>query len=181
MSFFTDGLKAVDLTIYQDEISNETARPIDITLDYIKDDLSKKVFDENGEEAFVVESVEALIDWIKEQIAEDNAEAENIEYSLSFIEIDFVPVLDEDEPEEKVIADYQFLKKQTARLKKNAYQRAYAKRSGYAAANKSTKKNAKQFLIKFAKSTDAAIIEKLESVPNRNDYIRQLILNDINK
>ena len=109
MSFFTDGLKAVDLTIYQDEISNETARPIDITLDYIKDDLSKKVFDENGEEAFVVESVEALIDWIKEQIAEDNAEAENIEYSLSFIEIDFVPVLDEDEPEEKVIADYQFL------------------------------------------------------------------------
>lgn len=37
----------------------------------------------------------------------------------------------------------------------------------------------KQYSIKLNPSSDAAVIEKLESVYNRNDYLRQLVLKDI--
>ena len=178
---FTDGIKTIDIMVYQDCISDETARPIEITADFVREDLSKKVYNDNADEAVVVEDVDALIDWINDRIAEENEESENYEYSAVFVETAFEAVLDEDEPNEDVIANYQFLKKQVARLKKNARQREYAKRTGYTASSKSSKKNSKQFLLKYAKSTDAEVIEKLESVPNRNDYIRQLILNDLNK
>lgn len=42
-------------------------------------------------------------------------------------------------------------------------------------------KTYKQFSIALRYDSDAAIIEKLNSVPSKNDYIRQLITQDINK
>ncbi len=37
------------------------------------------------------------------------------------------------------------------------------------------------FVTRFSKASDKLIIEKLESVENKTDYIRQLILKDIEK
>lgn len=45
--------------------------------------------------------------------------------------------------------------------------------------NRYDKKHMKQFLLKYHIENDAAIIEKLSSVPNKLDYVRQLILQDI--
>ena len=41
--------------------------------------------------------------------------------------------------------------------------------------------NTIQFKMKLNKGTDADIIEKLESVPNKQGYIKKLIRNDIEK
>lgn len=43
------------------------------------------------------------------------------------------------------------------------------------------KKNVKQFKIDCVKNTEADIIKKLESVPNRAGYIKSLIRADIAK
>ena len=45
--------------------------------------------------------------------------------------------------------------------------------------NRYDKKHMKQYLLKFHLVNDADIIEKLDSVPVRQDYIRQLIKQDI--
>lgn len=39
--------------------------------------------------------------------------------------------------------------------------------------------NTTQILLKFNNKTDSAILEKLESVPNKQGYVRGLILADI--
>lgn len=39
--------------------------------------------------------------------------------------------------------------------------------------------NCKFYHLKFNRKTDADVIEKLDSVPSRQDYIRQLILKDL--
>lgn len=41
-------------------------------------------------------------------------------------------------------------------------------------------KNYKQFAIRFNVTTDKKCIEKIESVVNKTDYIRNLIENDLN-
>lgn len=41
------------------------------------------------------------------------------------------------------------------------------------------KKNLKQFIFAFNKNSDADVIERLERVPNRTDYIRELVRKDI--
>ncbi len=41
------------------------------------------------------------------------------------------------------------------------------------------KANLKQILLKFNKETDRNLLDKLEAVENRTDYIRKLILKDI--
>lgn len=41
------------------------------------------------------------------------------------------------------------------------------------------KKNTKTYLLKVNKKTEKAILDKLESVPSKNGYIKQLILADI--
>lgn len=46
---------------------------------------------------------------------------------------------------------------------------------------KSNLKCTKQYQVRYAKSTNADVIAKLDSVPNRADYIRQLIRADIEK
>lgn len=43
------------------------------------------------------------------------------------------------------------------------------------------KKNCTKFGLKFNNVNDKEIIEKLHSIGNKNDYIRQLILADIQK
>lgn len=42
------------------------------------------------------------------------------------------------------------------------------------------KENCKKFCLKFFNNSDAEVIKKMQSVPNKTDYIRQLVLNDIN-
>lgn len=43
------------------------------------------------------------------------------------------------------------------------------------------KKTATKFSIIFRNEKDSEVIEKMKSVPNKSDYIRQLILADIQK
>lgn len=45
--------------------------------------------------------------------------------------------------------------------------------------NKFIKENYIQFAFRLRKSSDAEAIEKIKSVPNKSDYLRQLILKDI--
>lgn len=47
--------------------------------------------------------------------------------------------------------------------------------------NKSLKKLTKSYAFRFMKDSDKEVIDKLDSVPNKSDYIRQLILADIKK
>ena len=68
--------------------------------------------------------------------------------------------------------------------RKKASQKAYAKRTNYAANARSLKKNTKMFVLECRYSTDADIIEMLESKKGEEgytDYIRQLIKNDMSK
>ena len=43
------------------------------------------------------------------------------------------------------------------------------------------KNNIKRYELKLSKKNDSELIERLEKVPNRNSYIKNLILNDINQ
>ncbi len=47
--------------------------------------------------------------------------------------------------------------------------------------NEWNKKNLKSVTIQLNKVSDSDVIEKLNSVPNRTDYIRQLIRKDLKK
>ena len=49
------------------------------------------------------------------------------------------------------------------------------------ATKKYEKANIRQFLLKFHKTHDAEIIEKLDSLDSKNNYIRQLILQDLER
>lgn len=49
------------------------------------------------------------------------------------------------------------------------------------ASKKYEKANIRQILLKFHKTHEAEIIEKLDSVPSKNNYIRQLILKDLER
>ena len=49
------------------------------------------------------------------------------------------------------------------------------------AVDKWQKQNVKRFSFGFMVKSDAAVIEKLQIVPNKADYIRKLILEDIEK
>lgn len=49
------------------------------------------------------------------------------------------------------------------------------------ATKKYEKANIRQYLLKFHKTHDAEIIEKLDSQESKNNYIRQLILQDLER
>ena len=49
------------------------------------------------------------------------------------------------------------------------------------ATKKYEKANIRQILLKFHKTHEAEIIEKLDSVPSKNNYVRQLILHDLER
>lgn len=181
MPIFTDGLKAVNLTILKTLPEATAASATDVTLELTDADLlSREVFNHASERAYVVEDVAALIERVKSQVSKANVSG-SAALSLSAAEIDFSPVLSNTEPNEKVVADYLFFKAQSARLKKNARQREYSKRTGYSAGKKSNKNNTRQIALRFSKTTDAEVLKKLDEVPNKNDYVRQLILRDVKK
>lgn len=47
--------------------------------------------------------------------------------------------------------------------------------------NKFHKENYVRLCVSFRKTSDSDVIEKLNSIPNKADYIRQLVLDDIAK
>ena len=65
------------------------------------------------------------------------------------------------------------------RKKKNAAALAYKKRTGYEADKKSQQKNSKMFGLRLSYSVDGDIIDYLDGLPNKNDYIRGLIRADM--
>lgn len=65
------------------------------------------------------------------------------------------------------------------RLRKNARQKEYAKRSGYAANNKYNKEKTKSYAIRMMKSSDSDIIDWLEEQFNKAGYIKGLIREDM--
>lgn len=62
---------------------------------------------------------------------------------------------------------------------KSEYQKAYEKRTSYAANIRYQKENMRRIALMLNRNTDADIIEKLESEPNKSGYIKQLIRDDI--
>lgn len=67
------------------------------------------------------------------------------------------------------------------RARKNARQREYAKRTGYAATIKSNKKNTKLINIRFILSSEGDMLEFLSSKENVSGYIKSLIRQDMNR
>lgn len=47
--------------------------------------------------------------------------------------------------------------------------------------NKYAKKNVSQVCLKYVTKNNQEILEKLNSVPNKADYVRQLILQDLER
>ena len=68
-----------------------------------------------------------------------------------------------------------------ARLRKNARQREYSKRTGYASQAKYNAENTKRYVIKVMLKTESDIIERLEEEENKSGYIKHLIREDIKK
>ena len=62
---------------------------------------------------------------------------------------------------------------------KNEIQRDYEKRTGYAAQNKYNKERTVQASIRLIIPKDNDILEKLDAVPSKAGYIKQLIRADI--
>ena len=58
---------------------------------------------------------------------------------------------------------------------KNEIQRAYAKRSGYAAQKKYTSANTTRISLVLNNNTDADILEKLNTVTSKQGYIKECI------
>lgn len=68
-----------------------------------------------------------------------------------------------------------------ARERKNARQREYAKKTGFASNTKYNKENTKRYTLSVMINTEQDIIDQLESVTNKNGYIKGLIRDDIKK
>ena len=60
-------------------------------------------------------------------------------------------------------------------------QRAYDKRTGYAAQKKYKEKSTKRIAFDVNLNTDQDIIQRLAEVPNKQGYIKELIRADIAK
>lgn len=62
------------------------------------------------------------------------------------------------------------------------YKNIVQARKAKARINNAYKKRAQvAFTLRYHKVNDASVIEKIQSVPNKIDYVRQLILRDIDK
>ncbi|MGN0504384.1 MAG: hypothetical protein ACI4HJ_04980 [Ruminococcus sp.] len=68
-----------------------------------------------------------------------------------------------------------------ARERKNARQREYAKRTGYAASAKYEKDHVKRYVVKLVDNTDQELIDWLEKQDNKAGYIKGLIRDDFLK
>lgn len=60
-------------------------------------------------------------------------------------------------------------------------QRDYERRSGYKAQAKYDKEKTRRYVVKVMTTTEADIIQRLDSVPNKAGYIKGLIRADIEK
>lgn len=65
------------------------------------------------------------------------------------------------------------------RERKNARQREYAKRTGYAANTKSNQKNTKMIGIRFSVSTEGDMLRHIERQESISGYIKGLIRKDM--
>jgi len=63
---------------------------------------------------------------------------------------------------------------------KNEIQRDYEKRTGYAAQAKYEKANITRINLALNNKTDADILEKLETVPNKQGFIKESIRKNMN-
>ena len=73
------------------------------------------------------------------------------------------------------------LTEEEKRERKNARQRAYAKRTGYASNAKYNKERGTSVAFRLFSPQDDDILEKLRSVPSKAGYIKDLIRKDIAK
>lgn len=73
------------------------------------------------------------------------------------------------------------LTEEEKRERKNARQKEYEKKTGYAAIAKYEKESTKRYTLKIMCNTEQDIIDKLESEPNKNGYIKRLIREDIER
>lgn len=64
---------------------------------------------------------------------------------------------------------------------KGEIQREYEKRTGYAAQRKYKKENIKQVALQLNTKTDQDILQRLEEVPSKQGYIKDLIRKDISQ
>lgn len=62
---------------------------------------------------------------------------------------------------------------------KGEIQRDYEKRTGYAATKKWQAQHVKRYGFPVMMDTESDVIQKLESVPNKSGYIKDLIKKDI--
>lgn len=60
-------------------------------------------------------------------------------------------------------------------------QRAYEQRTNNAAKQKYNRDKTRSINLRLVKSTDADIISKLDSIPNKSGYIKSLIRADLTK
>ena len=73
---------------------------------------------------------------------------------------------------------------EAARQHKKEYQKLYEERTGRAAQKRyqeQHKHERKKILLNYHREKDSVILQQLELVSNKSDYIRQLILADIEK
>ena len=73
------------------------------------------------------------------------------------------------------------MNKDEAKERKRGYQREYEKKTGYAAQIKYSKEKTRRYTISAMTNTEQDIIQKLDSVENKNGYIKALIRADIAK
>lgn len=66
----------------------------------------------------------------------------------------------------KIVEVYKMAKNSEARIRAN---------------NKYAKKNVSQVCLKYVTKNNQEILDKLNSVPNKADYVRQLILEDLER
>ena len=70
---------------------------------------------------------------------------------------------------------------EVARERKNARQREYNKKTGYAAQNKYHRDKMKAYTIRMMLDSDSDIINHIEKIQNKSEYIKSLIRADIAK
>ena len=71
------------------------------------------------------------------------------------------------------------LTEEEKRERKNARQRQYAKRTGYAANAKYNKERGTSVAFRLFSPQDNDILEQLQSVPSKAGYIKELIRKDM--
>jgi hypothetical protein len=68
---------------------------------------------------------------------------------------------------------------ESAIIKKRQRQKEYQKRTKYAANLKWKKRNIIRISFELNKDTDKKLVQKMESLDNKNGYLKQLIRQDI--